>query len=104
MSKVEHPRPRHLLVRLEGPPLSRGELQDALKARLRAAGWAGPPVRLTRYAWPHACLMVEHTGLPRLREVAPGDWGAVRVHTLRASGTLRALTRGYPAVAVRPPP
>jgi hypothetical protein len=102
VSKVEHPRPRHLLVRFEGRPVSRGELQDALKARLREAGWSGPPVRLTRFAWPHACLMVEHTGLPRLRELVPGDWGSVRAQTLRASGTLRALTRGHPDIAVRP--
>lgn len=101
MSKVSMPRPRYLAFRLVGAQVSRRAFGNALRGRARHEGWSdaqGP--HLTRFAWPHGIVRVEHTEQARARELLPRiTWameGAQRlefqVETLAASGTLLALT------------
>ena len=98
MSKVSMPRPRYVAFRIDGPrPLARRAVGAAVRNAAKAAGWpdADAP-QLTRYAWPHGIVRVEHTraagakGL--LQAITAIDGDAVRVATLSTSGTLDALT------------
>lgn len=96
------PRPRYIAFTLAGPAaVSRRAFANALRARARHEGWTdaqGP--HLTRYAWPHGIVRVEHTEQARARDLLPRvTWaseGAARVEftlrTVGASGTLKALT------------
>lgn len=95
MSKVSMPRPRYVAFRIEGPrPLARREVANAL--REASKGWAGGTApQLTRYAWPHGIVRVEHTHAAQARALlaALKDLGGpVRVEPLSTSGTLKALT------------
>lgn len=102
MSKVSMPRPRYLAFEVQAAaPVSRRAFANALKGRARHEGWAdadGP--HLTRYAFPHGIVRVEHTRQAAARELLPRvTWameGGARVElavrTLSASGTLKALT------------
>lgn len=102
MSKVSMPRPRYVAFRLTGAqPVARRAFANALKGRARQEGWSdadGP--HLTRYAWPHGIVRVEHTRLARCRALLPTVTGAMEgggrvafaVETLSSSGTLKALT------------
>ncbi len=102
MSKVSMPRPRYLAFEVQAAaPVSRRAFASALKGRARQEGWSdadGP--HLTRYAFPHGIVRVEHTRQAAARELLPRlAWameGAARidlsVRTLSASGTLKALT------------
>ena|SRR5688572_20511925 len=101
MSKVSMPRPRYVAFQMAGAqPVSRRAFANALRGRARHEGWAdadGP--HLTRYAWPHGIVRVEHTHLARCRALLPGvtwamEGGArveIAVETLSSSGTLKAL-------------
>lgn len=102
MSKVSMPRPRYVAFRLAGDtPVSRRTFANALKGRAREQGWpdAAAP-QLTRYAWPHGIVRVEHTDAGRTRDLLAGiTWAvegnarvALTVETLSTSGTLKALT------------
>lgn len=102
MSKVSMPRPRYVAFRIDAAtPVSRRAFANALKGRARHEGWTdadGP--HLTRYAWPHGIVRVEHTHLAKCRALLPAvTWameGGTRVEiavvTLSSSGTLKALT------------
>jgi RNase P/RNase MRP subunit POP5 len=101
MSKVSMPRPRYIAFRLAGPPVSRRAFSNALRGRARHEGWAdGQGPHLTRYAWPHGIVRVEHTEqakaralLGRITWAVEGDARAeLVVETVGASGTLKALT------------
>lgn len=95
MSKVSMPRPRYVAFRIEGPKeLPRRAVGNALRAA--SQDWPeGAAPQLTRYAWPHGIVRVEHTGQARAIALLNGlvaiD-GPVRVETLSSSGTLKALT------------
>ena len=95
MSKVSMPRPRYVAFRIDGPKeLARKSVSAALRAATK--GWAeGTAPQLTRYAWPHGIVRVEHTHatqaralLAALRDIE----GPVAVVPLSTSGTLKALT------------
>jgi RNase P/RNase MRP subunit POP5 len=102
MSKVSMPRPRYLAFEVKaGAPVSRRAFGNALKGRARQEGWPdadGP--HLTRYAFPHGIVRVEHTRAADCRALlAAVTWaveGGARVElsvrTLSTSGTLKALT------------
>ena len=102
MSKVSMPRPRYLAFEVKGAaPVSRRAFSNALKGRARHEGWPdadGP--HLTRYAFPHGIVRVEHTRAAECRALLAGvTWaveGGARVElavaTLSTSGTLKALT------------
>ncbi|HUR62783.1 MAG TPA: hypothetical protein VM286_10550 [Candidatus Thermoplasmatota archaeon] len=101
MSKVSMPRPRYIAFRIEGAPVSRRAFGNALRGRARHEGWAdGQGPHLTRFAWPHGIVRVEHTEqekarllLGRITWAAEGEARCeLRVATLAASGTLSALT------------
>ncbi|MEA3191243.1 MAG: hypothetical protein QOD77_1825 [Thermoplasmata archaeon] len=102
MSKVSMPRPRYLAFEVAaGAPVPRKAFASALRAAARAGGWAESDApQLTRYAWPHGVVRVEHLHAARARGLLAGiTWaqdGAgpraeVRVRTLATSGTLKAL-------------
>ncbi|MHB1262302.1 MAG: hypothetical protein ACYC2H_11375 [Thermoplasmatota archaeon] len=102
MSKISMPRPRYLAFEVKAAsPVSRRAFANALKGRARHEGWSdadGP--HLTRYAFPHGIVRVEHTRAAACRTLLAGlTWaveGAARielsVRTLSTSGTLKALT------------
>lgn len=102
MSKVSMPRPRYVAFELKaGTPVSRRAFANALKGRARHEGWAdadGP--HLTRYAFPHGIVRVEHSRAAACRALlAAVTWAVeggarveVEVRTLSTSGTLKALT------------
>ncbi|MFA5943061.1 MAG: hypothetical protein WC876_01190 [Candidatus Thermoplasmatota archaeon] len=102
MSKVSMPRPRYLAFEVKAPaPLGRRAFANALKGRARHEGWAdaeGP--HLTRYAFPHGIVRVEHTRSAACRKLlAAVTWaieGNARIEfavvPLSTSGTLKALT------------
>ena len=102
MSKVSMPRPRYLAFEVKAAsPVSRRAFSNALKGRARHEGWSdadGP--HLTRYAFPHGIVRVEHTRAAACRTLLAGlTWaveGAARVElsvrTTSTSGTLKALT------------
>lgn len=102
MSKVSMPRPRYVAFTLAAPaPVSRKAFANALKGRARHEGWSdadGP--HLTRYAFPHGIVRVEHTHAARARALLGNvTWameGGARVElavaTTSTSGTLKALT------------
>ena len=102
MSKVSMPRPRYLAFEVQAAaPVSRKAFANALKGRARHEGWAdGDGPHLTRYAFPHGIVRVEHTRQAAARDLLPRvTWameGGARVEftvrTLSASGTLKALT------------
>ena len=95
MSKVSMPRPRYVAFRIDGPkPLARKAVSAALRAATK--GWAeGTAPQLTRYAWPHGIVRVEHTHAAQARALLAAlrdiD-GPVQVEPLSTSGTLAALT------------
>lgn len=98
MSNVTMPRPRYVAVRIDGAtPAPRRAFGLALRAAAQAAAWpdAAQP-HLTRYAWPHAIVRVEHTQVAAVRLLLEGlralDGHPVRVACLSTSGTLKALT------------
>jgi RNase P/RNase MRP subunit POP5 len=111
MSKVSMPRPRYIAFELRSPaPVSRRAFTNALKGRARHDGWAdadGP--HLTRYAFPHGIVRVEHTHSARGRELLQRiTWameGGARiefvVESLSTSGTLKALTTRTGVLAER---
>ncbi len=95
MSKVSMPRPRYVAFRITAAKeLPRRAVGNALRAASK--GWPeGTAPQLTRYAWPHGIVRVEHTHaaqaralLAALRDVE----GPVQVEPLSTSGTLKALT------------
>lgn len=96
------PRPRYVAFEVAAAvPVSRKAFANALKGRARHEGWPdGDGPHLTRYAFPHGIVRVEHTRLADARALLPGiTWVQeggerveVAVRTLLASGTLRALT------------
>jgi RNase P/RNase MRP subunit POP5 len=102
MSKVSMPRPRYLAFEVKAAsPVSRRAFANALKGRARHEAWPdadGP--HLTRYAYPHGIVRVEHTRSAACRALlAAITWaveGGARVElavtTLSTSGTLKALT------------
>jgi RNase P/RNase MRP subunit POP5 len=95
------PRPRYIAFHLAGSPLTRRAVANAIRARARQDAWrdADAP-QLTRYAWPHGIVRVEHLHATRARRLleaitaaAEGDRKiAVTIATLGTSGTLKALT------------
>ena len=102
MSKVSMPRPRYVAVQLDAAkPLSRKAFANAVKGRARHDGWsdADAPV-LTRFAWPHAIVRVEHTHAAKARALLGAITWVVEgeakvpltVTPLSTSGTLSALT------------
>ncbi|HUR62880.1 MAG TPA: hypothetical protein VM241_00200 [Candidatus Thermoplasmatota archaeon] len=101
MSKVSMPRPRYIAFRLTGPKVSRRGFGNALRGRAKHEGWAdGQGPRLTRYAWPHGIVRVEHTEQQEARGLLGRITWAIEadarveiaVETVNASGTLKALT------------
>ena len=96
------PRPRYVAFELaSATPVSRKAFANALRGRARHEGWPdadGP--HLTRYAYPHGIVRVEHTHADKARRLlaavtwAVEDGGKVElaVRTLSTSGTLKALT------------
>jgi RNase P/RNase MRP subunit POP5 len=95
------PRPRYIAFRIEGAQVSRRAFGNALRGRARHEGWTdaqGP--HLTRFAWPHGIVRVEHTEQAKARDLlARITWAVegeakaeLRVETLATSGTLSALT------------
>jgi RNase P/RNase MRP subunit POP5 len=101
MSNVSMSRPRYLAFVLRGPPLSRRAFGNALRGRAKHEGWAGGEgPHLTRYAWPHGIVRVEHTRQQSARDLLGRiTWAVegtarveVAVETVGASGTLKALT------------
>ncbi len=102
MSKISMPRPRYLAFEVKAAaPVSRRAFSNALRGRARHEGWTdadGP--HLTRYAFPHGIVRVEHTRAADCRALLAGvTWaveGAARidlaVRPLSTSGTLKALT------------
>lgn len=114
MSKVSMPRPRYIAFKLEAErPVSRRALANALKGRARHDGWpdADAPV-LTRYAWPHGIVRVEHLHLDKARALlAAVTWAvegdakvALKLKALSTSGTLKALTERIGVLQRRDPP
>lgn len=113
MSKVSMPRPRYLAFELKAAaPVSRRAFANALKGRARHEGWPdadGP--HLTRYAFPHGIVRVEHTHQARCRALLPtvtwameeGARVPVAVETLSSSGTLKALTERVGVLKQRAP-
>jgi RNase P/RNase MRP subunit POP5 len=96
------PRPRYIAFRIEAAaPVTRRALVNALKGRARHEAWheADIPV-LTRYAWPHGIVRVEHTKQANARQLLAGiTWvmegeakAKIAIHTISTSGTLKALT------------
>jgi RNase P/RNase MRP subunit POP5 len=102
VSKVAMPRPRYLAFEVKAAsPVSRRAFANALKGRARHEGWTdGDGPHLTRYAFPHGIVRVEHTRAAACRALLAGlTWaveGPARVElavaTLSTSGTLKALT------------
>ena len=102
MSKVSMPRPRYVAFALKAAaPVSRRAFANALKGRARHEGWADPDgPHLTRYAFPHGIVRVEHSRAAACRSLLAGVTWAVEggarvdlsVQTLSTSGTLKALT------------
>ena len=102
MSKISMPRPRYLAFEVKAPSaVSRRAFANALKGRARHEGWPdadGP--HLTRYAFPHGIVRVEHTHAAACRKLlAAITWaveGTTRIEfvvvPLSTSGTLKALT------------
>lgn len=95
MSKVSMPRPRYVAFRIDGAkPLARRAVANALRAASK--DWPeGTAPQLTRYAWPHGIVRVEHEHAARARALLAGlrdIEGPVGVETLSTSGTLAALT------------
>lgn len=96
MSKVSMPRPRYIAFRIDAAaPVSRRGVGNALRAASK--GWPEEQApKLTRYEWPHGIVRVEHTGQAAARKLLAGltamDGAPVKVETLSASGTLKALT------------
>jgi RNase P/RNase MRP subunit POP5 len=102
MSKVSMPRPRYVAFELKAAtPVSRRAFSNALRGRARHEGWTdadGP--HLTRYAFPHGIVRVEHTKAEACRRLLVAiTWaveGSARVDLevtpLSTSGTLKALT------------
>ena len=101
MSKVSMPRPRYIAFTLASPvAVSRRAFANALKGRARHEGWAdadGP--HLTRYAFPHGIVRVEHVHAGKARDLLRNiTWameGQARVDlgvtSTATSGTLKAL-------------
>lgn len=102
MSKVAMPRPRYVAFEVKAAaPVSRRAFANALKGRARHEGWPdadGP--HLTRYAFPHGIVRVEHSRAAACRALLGAVTWAVEggarvelaVRTLSTSGTLKALT------------
>jgi RNase P/RNase MRP subunit POP5 len=102
LSKVSMPRPRYVAFEVKSAaPVSRRAFANALRGRARHDGWPdddGP--HLTRYAYPHGIVRVEHEKAEACRRLlAAVTWaveGGARVEldvrTLSTSGTLKALT------------
>jgi RNase P/RNase MRP subunit POP5 len=111
MSKVAMPRPRYVAFELKASaPVSRRAFANALKGRARHEGWAdadGP--HLTRYAFPHGIVRVEHSRAAACRALLTAITWAVdggqkvelAVRTLSTSGTLKALTGRVGVLAQR---
>lgn len=90
------PRPRYIAFRIAAAaPLPRRAVGNALRAA--STGWPEDKApKLTRYEWPHGIVRVEHTEQAAARKLLAAltamDGAAVKVETLSASGTLKALT------------
>lgn len=111
MSKVEMPRPRYVALRIHSArPVTRRGLANALAGAARRAGWPDAEApHLTRFAHPDAIVRVEHTrqaALPGLlamvERVSDGEAQPVRLESVLASGTLRALTARTGRLVERP--
>lgn len=114
MSKVSMPRPRYVAFELRATsPVSRRAFANALKGRARHEGWPdadGP--HLTRYAFPHGIVRVEHSRAADCRALLAGVAWAVEagqrvelaVRTTSTSGTLKALTGRIGVLAQRADP
>ena len=101
------PRPRYVAFRIEAPkPLPRKAVAAGLRAAAKALALpeALAP-QLTRYAWPHGIVRVEHTEAARTRALLGAlrdlDGTPVKVETLSTSGTLLALTTRLGVLAER---
>lgn len=98
MSKVSMPRPRYVAFRIDAAkPVARRGLANALRDACKAAAWpADRPLQLTRFAWPHGIVRVEHTEAAAARgllaSVGACEGQPVAVQGLGTSGTLKALT------------
>lgn len=96
MSKLSMPRPRYVAFRITAArPVDRRAVANAVRdaAGTWPAGATAP--HLTRYAWPHGVVRVEHTEASALRALLVGlrriGDQDVAVDTLATSGTLKAL-------------
>lgn len=105
MSKIAMPRPRYVAFRIEAErPIARRAVGQAL--RQASADWPqGTAPQLTRYEWPHGIVRVEHTQQAAAGALLAGlqnmEGLSVRVRTLSASGTLKALTQRIGALTQR---
>ncbi len=101
------PRPRYVAFQLTGPePLARRDVGAALSAAAKV-GWQGPAPHLTRYAWPHGIVRVEHDQLAALKTLLaalPERMHQTTLRTLSTSGTLAALTGRLGILAERAEP
>lgn len=114
MSKISMPRPRYIAFELQGPqPISRRALVNALKGRARHDGWTEDQVPvLTRFAWPHGIIRIEHDHAAKARTLLTAITWAVEGETklaiaatpLSTSGTLKALTERVGVLQKRDPP
>lgn len=92
------PRPRYVAFRIDAAkPATRRGVGTALRDACKAAAWpAERPLQLTRFAWPHGIVRVEHTESAAARRILASlttcEGQAVQVETLGTSGTLLALT------------
>lgn len=111
MSKVAMPRPRYVALRIASSrPVTRRGLANALAGAARRAGWPDAEApQLTRFAHPDAIVRVEHTRqaalstlLALVERVSDGDAQPVRLESVLASGTLRALTARTGRLQERP--
>lgn len=90
------PRPRYIAFRIDAAaPLPRRSVGSALRQAAKA--WPeGTAPQLTRFEWPHGIVRIEHTEQAAARKLLAGlavmDGTPVKIETLSASGTLKALT------------
>jgi RNase P/RNase MRP subunit POP5 len=109
MSKAGSPRWRYIAMRLEGTPIARKALQNAIIGRARHE--QVPEPHLTRFEWPHAIVRATHATaeatramLGRLTFAVENDAKVeLKAVTLGTSGTLKALTGRHRILMQRAP-
>ncbi|MGB1586361.1 MAG: hypothetical protein ACPHID_04885 [Thermoplasmatota archaeon] len=101
MSKAHFVHWRYIAVKMDGPKLSRRELNKAVMALGRKRGLPeGRWPSLTRYEYPHAIIRVQHMDAWACRQwlaaglaVKDGATPAtLALETLSSSGTIKTLT------------